>query len=435
MRHRAWRSLALASWFALALAANTRPRYGGTLRIQVLDLPDFERSPLVAETLVRIDRNGEADGWLARTWEHDAARRRWRFALQPNVVLHDGRPLTNELAASILAAKLKLTCFPVGRTLVAIQGNGPVPDLLERLANPAAAISVKGDNNLPVGTGPFRVTLLEPGRRALLAANENYWGGRPFVDGVEFTVAPARATAAAYQIAAADIWQLPVAIGRRLIPDRMHVWASEPRELIAIAMPGVPAPVREALAGSIDRQAIVDVLTQHRGEIAYGLLPQWLTGYEFLFASRPDVAHARELLAGWRERPLTIAAPPGDWLARMIADRIAVNARDAGLTLLPGSRANPDIRLFRLRLASNNAAQSLIDLADALGLGERLRGMRLGTPDELYWAEESLLEDHAVVPILYLPDLYGYGPRVRGWESAERVRDGLLHVEDLWVTP
>ena len=36
-----------------------------------------------------------------------------------------------------------------------------------------------------------------------------------------------------------------------------------------------------------------NVLTQRRGEIATGLLPQWLTGYEFLFTAPFDAATLR----------------------------------------------------------------------------------------------------------------------------------------------
>lgn len=412
--------------------ANTRPRYGGTLRVQTLALPDLDRSPLIAETLVRINQTGEAEAWLARTWQHDSESRRWRFTLRAKVMMHDGKPLTNEIVASILNAELKLTCTPLAQSMLVIQGEGPIPDLLDRLASPAAAIVLKSADNLPIGTGPFRVTKVDAGKSATLIANETYWGGRPFVDSVEFAVAPSKPIAASFQTNVADIWQLPVAIGRRLIPEHMHVWSSAPRHLIVLAMPDVQPAVREALALSIDRQAIVDVLTQHRGEIAFGLLPNWLTGYEFLFTSHPDPARARQLIGGAKPPILTISAATGDSLARLIGDRVAVNARDAGITVQSSPQLTANIRVLRLALPSNNAAQALTEFANALGA---LRPARLNTPDELYQAEKALLEDHSIVPILYLPDLYGYGPRVRDWNTAQRTRDGQLHLENLWVAP
>ena len=45
----------------------------------------------------------------------------------------------------------------------------------------------------------------------------------------------------------------------------------------------VPAAMREAVALSIDRTAIHNVLLQKQGEISGALLPRWLSGYAFLF--------------------------------------------------------------------------------------------------------------------------------------------------------
>src|SRR5205807_5730536 len=53
--------------------------------------------------------------------------------------------------------------------------------------------------------------------------------------------------------------------------------------------------LREAISLSVDRDSINNVLLQKQGEPAYGLLPQWLTGYAFLFSSAPDVGRARKL--------------------------------------------------------------------------------------------------------------------------------------------
>jgi ABC-type transport system substrate-binding protein len=52
----------------------------------------------------------------------------------------------------------------------------------------------------------------------------------------------------------------------------------------------------QALALTIDRAPIANVLAQHKGDAAFGLLPQWVSGYEFLFQSTPDVARAKQLI-------------------------------------------------------------------------------------------------------------------------------------------
>src|ERR1019366_745581 len=61
-----------------------------------------------------------------------------------------------------------------GSILAARRHRATLADLLLELAH-----------NGWLGTGPFRVTALDPGRRATFAANEDYWGGRPFLDAID----------------------------------------------------------------------------------------------------------------------------------------------------------------------------------------------------------------------------------------------------------
>src|SRR5260370_31497071 len=59
--------------------------------------------------------------------------------------------------------------------------------LLAELALPRSLLLKRSsnDNRLPIGTGPFLVAGWQPGKRLKLAANEESWAGRPFVDAVE----------------------------------------------------------------------------------------------------------------------------------------------------------------------------------------------------------------------------------------------------------
>jgi peptide/nickel transport system substrate-binding protein len=49
-------------------------------------------------------------------------------------------------------------------------------------------------NRSPVGSGPFRFVSWEPGRRIVLAANRDYWGGRPYIDTLELPIIPTQET-------------------------------------------------------------------------------------------------------------------------------------------------------------------------------------------------------------------------------------------------
>jgi len=411
---------------ALAASGATRPRYGGTLRIQAAAMPVVARSHLVAETLVRLGQDGEPRGWLARTWEHDAEFRRWSFTLRSKVTFHDGAPLTGDVAAPLLAEALKMECTAAG-PVVTFRSAQPQPDLLVKLAAPETAI-VRNVNGAVYGTGPFRVAASESGR-VTLSAFEQYWGGRPYVDAVEIAPLPDRPF---YQPAAADVWQLPVNINRRSLPERIRVWTSEPRELIALSLSGLQQPLREALALSLDRDSIVNVLLQKRGEPAWSLLPQWMTGYAFLFKSAADPARARQIASSaGRLPPLTISTPARDTIARLVADRIIVNARQAALAITAANPNAANLRVERIRLASNNRAAALTQLAAALGL-------TITPPlsiEALHQTESQLLQDPRVMPIVFVPDVYGIAPRVHGWDQAQAPEDGLLHLEELWLEP
>jgi peptide/nickel transport system substrate-binding protein len=48
----------------------------------------------------------------------------------------------------------------------------------------------------PIGTGPFKFVEFKPNESIRLARNPDYWTpGRPYLDGVEYTIIPNRSTA------------------------------------------------------------------------------------------------------------------------------------------------------------------------------------------------------------------------------------------------
>jgi len=440
MRRPVWAWLALSSLLAASLHGATRPRYGGTLAVDLsaswatLDPGDgFPEavSPLVAETFVRLNARGEPEPWLAVNWQRDADRRRWRFSLRPKVLFHDGEPLTAASAVPSLTAALKkrygdVTVTAGSQTLV-IQSDRPMFDLLAELANARAAIYRKSDKAPLIGTGPFRVATWEPSRRLGLAAFDDYWGGRPYLDTLTIALGSTRP--------AGDVFDLPIGPARKIVPDRTRVWSSAPHELVALLTNNANPAVEQALALTVDRAPIVTVLTQRRGEAAYSLLPQWLSGDAFLFVAPPDIARARSILGQARIAPLTLGYPAGDVFLRSVAERVALNARDAGISIQPVSSANASLKLVRLPLESNDAAAELSRLANLIGEPERAAGLNPSKPETLYESERAILEDHRIIPLLYLPDVYGISPRVHNWDAAQRNGAFRLHLENVWVTP
>src|SRR5260370_36589550 len=48
-----------------------------------------------------------------------------------------------------------------------------------------AVVKRQSDGTL-IGTGPYKITAWQAGERALFTANDDYWGGRPYTDSIEF---------------------------------------------------------------------------------------------------------------------------------------------------------------------------------------------------------------------------------------------------------
>jgi ABC-type transport system substrate-binding protein len=388
-------------------------------------------SAAIGETLVRVNARGSIEPQLALAWQHEPDYKRWRFSLRPKVAFHDGELLNASSAAPALLAALKkrhtdATITGGGQTLV-VQFEHAMPELLAELARPEAAIVRKTDTNPVLGTGPFRLAAWEPGRRISLTAFEDYWGGRPFLDSVVISLGsgPARA----------DVFDIPFGSTRRVVPENTRIWASPPRELIALLAANPQSTLLQALSLAIDRAPIVNVLTQRRGDAAFGVLPQWLSGYAFLFQTAPDIARARQLISQLRLPAISLTYPANDSFVRAVADRIALNARDAGITIQPTTNSGGSLTLVRWPIESADAAAELIRLLGLLGAGEHAASIDPTKPETLFEAERALLDDHRLIPLVYLPELYGLGPRVHNSEAAQKRDPFRLNLENLWVDP
>src|SRR5579864_5751669 len=272
----------------------------------------------------------------------------------------------------------------------------------------------------PPQTGPgmaelanaFVITRWEGGRLAVYSANNNAGGGRPFLDSVEIQMArPLREQAIDLELGKADIVELGLDELRRGSAAR-RTWTSAPIRLVALVFgPRVTDPrVREALALAVDRAAIHNVLLQRQGEISGALLPQWISGYAFLFPVASDIAKARSLTGSLSAPGRALALGFEDAAWRPIAERIALNARDAGLAVSVGAQ-NADVRLVEVRIISAEPERALSGVAAVLGLAEPPRA---DSADALLAAERALLDGFRVIPLFHLPAIYGVSQRVKG---------------------
>lgn len=293
----------------------------------------------------------------------------------------------------------------------------------------------------PIGDGPFRAQPRQGSGPLVLVANDEYAGPRPFVDRIEITMGRSlRDQALDFDLGKADVIEISPEQARRAQQAGQKIASSAPVELMAMVLQTPAASgddrVRQALSEAIDRDAIYSILLQRQGQPAGGLLPNWVSGYGFLFPTGADASRARELAhAAGGALKLTLSYDAGDALAKLVAERVALNARDAGILVqtyseLPGRSSNADMRLVRLRIHSADPQVALGELAARLDPAEAARIAGANTPEDLYAAERALIESAHVVPLVYLPETLAIGARVHDWMAP---RAGGWPAADAWV--
>lgn len=286
------------------------------------------------------------------------------------------------------------------------------------------------------GAGPFRIQTWTPGRQAVLGVNEQFEGGRPFLDSIQIEMGKAaKDRIIDLEVGKADVAEIPAGQVRGAAEGGVRISRSRPDELIALAFnpkrtAASDARIREAIASTIDRAAIVTFILQKEGQPAGALLPQWSSGTSFLFPTAADPNHAKEL---WSQ----LAAPPAislgydsaDSQLQEIAERIEVNAQGAGISVTlqavsndAAARSSVDARLVRLRMPSPVPQVAFAHFLDALNplAGVKLDTGNLGAsagPQQIYDAESIILRSYSIVPIAWIPEVYGLSNRVRDWSA------------------
>jgi len=474
MRPIAYRYLAAISLLGAvinAASAETRPHYGGTLRVMMqsspnaLDLPanpanvpsadywDLARTlSLIGDTLVTLDAQGRAHPALAVAWQCDASFRHWQFTLRRGVKYHDGSAASPAAVAQILGAMHPTWNVRVSRDsvsgdsvsgdLVSIDSETSMPSLLAELALPRDLLLKRNANGTPIGTGPFLVAEWQPGKLLRLAANEESWAGRPFVDDVTIEFGKSlRDQSIALELDKADVIELAPQASTEA-PGNGDSSLSLPVELLALVFSANSKAqdprLRQALALAIDRKPIQSVLLRGAGEPTASILPNWMTGYSALFSAQANPQRARSLVADSRPQALNLSYDPRDPQAQLIAERIGLNAREVGITVHVSLSGANDIRLMRVVLPSSNPATSLGEAARQLEVplpafatkaannpleyhsaGDRYvesHSLDNRSLDDLYQAERNVLEGYRIIPLFHLPVAAAAGARLRNWK-------------------
>jgi peptide/nickel transport system substrate-binding protein len=174
----------------------------------------FRELALVYASLTRTDEQGKAVPDLAESWQYNAAGNEVTFHLRAGLKFSDGEPVDGAaVKAAIERAKTQKNSALFGdlTSIKSVTADGlavvvhldqvdyQIPQLLGQrvlqVASPKAARDpAKLDQN-PVGAGPFVVTQVIPGTKAVLRKNPAYWDAANIhIDNVELTSAPDAAT-------------------------------------------------------------------------------------------------------------------------------------------------------------------------------------------------------------------------------------------------
>jgi len=474
--------------FAAGLHSAAKPIYGGTLRVELratasalnpaqwkagsAEFAANERlAELMFDRLVTLDNYGRFQPALATEWSHDGNVKRWQFTLRAGVKFSDGTKLLPSDVVSalqpILPRGVQILATANG---VAIQSANAVNDLLEMLASGPYFVYRDDGKGALSGTGPF---LLEnfhrtskPGEKNSVDGdggatqhfrfryNDGYWGGRPYVDAIDVTlgVPPLRALLDV-QLGKADLAELSEDTARRAQQANLRLWTSWPLTLYAVRFPSraksaTDQALREALSLSLERKALARVLLQRQAEPAESLLPQWLSGYASLFDEESNLERAKAIRASLPAtapgvaQPLRLSIDSSNDLLRLIGERVAVNARAAGLTVQIVSRSGvraagdgatakleSEAQLVRWRYTSLSSREALESEA-AAWRWEIPEGDGLADADAQYAWEKRVMEERRILPLVAVPDFAAADTRLRNWSPAVW---GEWRLADVWL--
>jgi peptide/nickel transport system substrate-binding protein len=442
-----------------------------------------------------------ATGW---SWSEDGTE--LTVPLREGVKWHDGRPFTAsdvkctwDVLIGKSSEKLRLNPRKLWyRNLeeVTTKGDYEVTFHLKRPQPAFVALLASGFSVVypchvppadmrrhPIGTGPFKFVEFKPNEVIKMTRNPDYSKkGRPYLDGIEFTIIRDPATANLGFIAGKLDW---IATS---LPWLKDIKNQEPGAICEVTPGGISrnlivnrdappfdnAEMRRAMTLTLDRKAFIDILSEGHGDIGGVMqpLPEGLWGMppdvlKTLPGYDPDVqrnrAEAREIMRKLGYGPdkrlalkvSTRNIPPFRDPAVILIDQLKEVYIDAELEIvetalwypkmyrkdykialnLTGGGADPDQQFYENYACGsprnysgycNPELEKLFDRQSA----ETDQGKR----KNLVWQiERKLAEDGARPIIFYNRFAYCWQPPVKGWTMMVNSIINNWRMEDVWL--
>ncbi|MEX1172339.1 MAG: ABC transporter substrate-binding protein [Chloroflexota bacterium] len=359
-----------------ASAPPTQGAAGGTIRVAIQrpvsvdpvamqDLGGYGMTAQAFEFLCTLNSAGDdiAPG-LAESWEPNADGTVWTFKLRSGVTWQSGGDFTaDDVVASmerlvtannaglsgVLPAGGARAVDPLTVEFTLAGANGNFPYLVsvfnaQSLITKADYVAGTTLDQMPDGTGAWKLESYDPATGATFVRNDAWWGGATPLDSVEWTffdeIGPMVTSYQGGQIDA--IVQFDVLSGSALFEDpNFNVTATRTalhRQIWMRTDTGQFADVRvrQALALSMDRDAMVQQLFRGRADVAndHVIAPIYPYFDESVPQRTRNVEQARQLLADAGADGLSAIIHCGQLLEIPdLAVLIQSNARDAGFDL------------------------------------------------------------------------------------------------------
>ncbi|MGY0021758.1 ABC transporter substrate-binding protein [Streptomyces sp. cg35] len=315
----------------------------------------FRELALVYASLTRTNEKGDAVPDLAKSWEYNKKGDRITFHLRSGLTFSDGEPVDGAaVKAAVERAKKQKNSALFGdlTSIESVDAEGldavvhlsqvdyQIPQLFGQrvlqIASPKAAKSpAKLDQN-PVGAGPFIVTQVIPGTKAVLKKNPDYWDADNIhIDNVELTSAPDASTVISglqtgvYNFADIEPGQASAAKKAGLDVFVQPGFNASNISLNINKKPFDNDKVVDAVRYAIDRREFVDKLTFGYGEATDQPFPKGYVAYDPRSEnSYPyDPAKAKKLLAEAGHKAgdikLDLVIPAEDPQAEIVQSQLA----------------------------------------------------------------------------------------------------------------